>query len=166
MASALLSRAGRGQGVQDARPRGAISEDAQACLIFPLHVVDLDLQAGIDEVGGKDFVALLGVEATGTIELRQAPTSDRETLRAPTFEDEVVRDALESGRDALQTEGEVEHAVTAHAVTEAGVGDGGGVVAGGREDLGKILGVEKDTSVHGGPPETRRLLTDGAIAGR
>ena len=162
MRSALLPGGGSGRDIQGGRPAGAVGEDAQPHLVFPLHVVDLDLQAGIDELSGKDFVALLRVEATGVVELHQAPTGDGQPVRAGPFEDEVVRDTLEGRRDAVEAEQELEHAVTAATVTEAGGGDGGGVETGGREDRREILGLENHTSVHDGPPAARRLLGVGA----
>ena len=134
------------------RPGGAVGEDAQPRLVFPFQVIDLDLQAGIDELGGKDFLAVLGMEAAGVVELHQGPSCHGDALRAATFQEEVVSEALIGGGEALQAVDEVEHAVAAGAVTEARVGEGGEVEARCGEDLGEILEFEKGMRAHDEPP--------------
>ena len=134
------------------RPGGAVGEDTQPGLVLPFHLIDLDLKAGVDELAGKDLLAVLRMEAAGVIELNQTSTSDSDAVGACSFQNEVVGEALEGGVDALQAEKDVEHAVTAGAVTEARMGDGASVVAGGGEDAGEILEGENELRAHREPP--------------
>src|SRR3990170_3117292 len=84
-------------------PEGSVPDDAQSRLALPFVVFDTDLDASLNEVGGSEFLPLLGVEADATVEVNQTPSPHEDAGRSCSLEDKVVSDPCVSGRNPLET---------------------------------------------------------------
>jgi len=96
-------------------------------------VLDPDFELGMKEVGGRDHVAIVRLEAAGVVELDETPAGHEDPSRAGALEDEVVGDDIMRRGDAIEEVVDHEHAIAVGAAAEASVVDLAAVVAGGRQ---------------------------------
>jgi hypothetical protein len=115
-------------------------------------VFDVEFDPSLEQVVGGDLVAFVGSEADGPVELNQTASAHAGD-DGRSLQDEVVGDEPVSGRNVVEAQAELEHAVAAGASSELGAEDGAAIPTGRRELVGELVGVEEGSDRgHGVPP--------------